>query len=256
MSGTSGMLVGVSMKLHMTPTQTVTWASALRPLVERHSSLRSGRVELFVLPSVTALAGVQDVLAGSPVAIGAQDLFWADRGAFTGAISGADLAELGCRYVSVGGEERRRWFAETDKVVAWKLAAALRNGLVPVLSVGELTQMGALPAADTCVRHLTAILDEVDGLVDADLIVAYEPPDRVGAGTTPDPVHIAAVCAALRNALLVRRGIRSARVICGGSPGPDLLHQLRGAVDGLFLECSAQDPQLLNRVLEVTATFA
>jgi triosephosphate isomerase len=89
---------------------------------------------LIVLPSFPSLPEVLSIFAGTAVEVGAQDLFWEDRGPYTGAVSGADLRQIGCSYVEVGHVERRRVFGEDNKVASRKLTAALRNGLTPIIA--------------------------------------------------------------------------------------------------------------------------
>jgi triosephosphate isomerase len=99
--------------------------------------LADGTTGLAVLPSFPALTEALRIFGGTSVHVGAQDLFWDDRGPFTGEVGGAELREIGCRFVEVGHAERRHIMGETDSVVARKVAAALRNDLVPILCVGE-----------------------------------------------------------------------------------------------------------------------
>jgi triosephosphate isomerase (TIM) len=94
-------------------------------------------VSTVLAPPFTALSTVAKAIKGHPYLLGAQNLHWEDRGAFTGEISGEMLRDVGCRYVLVGHSERRRYFGETDSIVQKKTAAALRHELRPILCVGE-----------------------------------------------------------------------------------------------------------------------
>lgn len=251
MSTGAPLLIGVSLKMYFDQKSTLEWSRAVAALAAEHDAVRTGTVELMVLPAFTALPGVLDVFASTPVAVGAQDLFWHDRGAYTGEVSGANLAELGCRYVEVGHAERKRIFGETADIVAKKVAAALRNGLTPVLCVGESTEGSAALAAEACIEQLRSALAtaEENGTIES-LVVAYEPEWAIGADAAASPAHIREVCALMREWLAQHQGIATSRVIYGGSAGPGLLSQLGASVDGLFLGRFAHDPLALGRVLD------
>ncbi|MCQ8278055.1 triose-phosphate isomerase [Acetobacteraceae bacterium KSS8] len=235
------VVIGVSLKMYMGLAQTKSWMDALAGVAA--DALPDG-VDLFVIPSFLSLRDSRDSLAGTPVMLGAQDVFWEDAGAFTGEISPTMLVEAGCRMVEIGHAERRRLFGETDEVVGRKTAAAIRAGLVPVLCIGEEARMEPAQAVDACMRQFRAATEGTDPA--APLLVAWEPVWAIGAAEPASPDFIRAVGAGLRAAL----GDRAAtRLIYGGSAGPGLLRQLDGAVDGLFLGRFAHDIDNLRRVL-------
>jgi triosephosphate isomerase len=245
------VVIGVSLKMYFDHRTTLRWTTEVARIAREHEAVSSGAVQLVVLPSFTALAPVVEALAGSPVAVGAQDLFWDDRGAFTGEVSGADLAEIGCSFVEVGHAERRRIFGETDEVVAAKVAAAVRNRLTPLLCVGEETRMDPALAASACIEQLESALAGVEGDgSDASVVVAYEPVWAIGAEAAATPEHIAEVCGLLSEWMLRHPLVATSRVIYGGSAGPGLIGQLGLAVDGLFLGRLAHNPANLERVLD------
>src|SRR6266851_3534048 len=125
--------IGVSLKAYFGYRQTLAWCSQVASIAQA----RGRAAEVFVLPAFPALPAVADIFAPTTVRIGAQDLCADDDGARTGEVGGALLAKLGCRYVEVGHAERRRLYGEAEVVVAGKLAAAFRHGLIPVLCVGH-----------------------------------------------------------------------------------------------------------------------
>lgn len=246
-------VIGVSLKMYFDHVQTIAWATQVADIARRHEAILSGCVELVVLPSFTTLTSVVDAFEGTAVSVGAQDLFWSDRGAFTGEVSGVDLAAIGCRFVEIGHAERRRIFSETDEMVAGKVAAALRNGLTPVLCVGETSRMDATLAAAACIDQLRSALDVVEAETDIEsIVVAYEPEWAIGADAAASPAHIAEVCARMSEWLLAHPIVSTGRVIYGGSAGPGLLTQLGASVDGLFLGRYAHDPRSLHLVLDET----
>jgi triosephosphate isomerase (TIM) len=245
--------VGVSLKMYFGHRQAIDWCRSVRRLAESHPAVSNGSVGLFVIPSFVAIAPAVAELAGTPVLVGAQDLFSEDRGAFTGEVSGAELAEAGARVVEVGHAERRRLFGETEEVVASKTAAALRNGLTPVLCIGEAANTGAGDAVAECARQLSsALADAPDGAV----IVAYEPVWAIGAERPAEPEYIRAVTSELRRTVAGLPGRDGSAVIYGGSAGPGLLTELGDDVDGLFLGRFAHDPAALGAVLDEAAALA
>ena len=185
--------------------------------------------EVVVLPPFTALRSVQTLVTGDKLAVGygAQDLSAEDSGAFTGEVSGLMLAALACEYVAVGHSERRALHGEDDALVARKVQAALRHGLVPILCVGE--GLDVRRAGDH-VAHCTAQLDAaLDGLDAGQLtgpgegtgiVLAYEPVWAIGTGEVATPEDAQEVCGALRSRLAERFGPETAaivRILYGGS---------------------------------------
>ncbi len=161
-------------------------------------------VEVVVLPPFTDLRSVQTLVDGDKLDLGygAQDLSAHDSGAYTGEISGVMLAKLGCSYVVVGHSERRQYHAEDDTVVNAKVAAAFRNGLVPIICVGEGLEVRK---AGDQVAHTLAQLDGAFAGVPADrartAVVAYEPVWAIGTGEVATPDDAQEVCAAIRTRL-------------------------------------------------------
>lgn len=242
--------VGVSLKMYFSHAAALDWFARVAEIARTHEAVDSGAVELFVIPSYLSIPAARDEFADTTVVVGAQDLFWEDAGAFTGEISGAELAELGVGVVEVGHAERRRLFGETEQIVALKAAAALRNGIVPVLCIGETERAEPDDAALDVIGQLQSALS---GAPAGRVIVAYEPVWAIGAEKPADAQHIRAVCAWLRTALAGMPDRRGSRVIYGGSAGPGLLGVIGGDVDGLFLGRFAHDPAALKTVLDEAA---
>jgi triosephosphate isomerase (TIM) len=180
-------------------------------------------VEVAVLPPFVDLRSVQTLVDGDKLRIvyGAQDLSPHDGGAYTGDISGAMLAKLGCTYVVVGHSERRQHHGEDDDVVRSKVEAAARHGLVPILCVGEgLEVRQAGGHVEHCVAQLTRALDGVPADVARTLVVAYEPVWAIGTGEVATPDDAQEVCAAVRATLAELHGgdlADGVRVLYGGS---------------------------------------
>jgi triosephosphate isomerase len=251
--------VGVSLKMYFGQSEARAWFARVAELVRSPQgvAVMDGTVELFVIPGYLAIASAREAFAGTPVLVGAQDLAAEDSGAFTGEVSGSELAEVGVRVAEVGHAERRRLFGETDQLVAAKTAAALRNGIVPVLCLGE-TERG--PAEDAAAFVLTQLHDALAGAAAGRVIVAYEPVWAIGAAEPATAEHILPVARAVRAALDALPDRAGSSVVYGGSAGPGLLTRLAqgegGSIDGLFLGRFAHDPSALGAVLSEASDLA
>ncbi|MFJ4220472.1 triose-phosphate isomerase family protein [Curtobacterium luteum] len=244
-------LVGVSLKMYFSHARTLAWVRDVVDIAERHPAVRSGAATLFVVPTFPALVPVRALLDGSPVLLGAQDLAWADEGAFTGEVSGAELREIGVDLVEIGHAERRSLFHETDDEVAGKVHAAFRNHLRPLVCVGEASRASSAEA----VAEVTAQLDRSVGTAVADgiagpVIVAYEPVWAIGAPAPAPDDHIVDVLAGIEAHLATRPELAGSTVIYGGSAGPGLLTRGRGRIGGLFLGRFAHDPAAIATILD------
>jgi len=187
---------------------------------KRHDAARS---EVVVIPPFTDLRSVQTIVDGDrlSLAYGAQDVSQHDSGAYTGEISAAMLAKLGCSYVVVGHSERREYHAETDAVVNAKAHKALAAGMTPIVCVGE-----GLPVRQAG-EHVSYTLAQVDGSLAgftaeqvAGLVVAYEPVWAIGTGEVATPDDAQEVCSAIRARVREVHGDAAAdgvRVLYGGS---------------------------------------
>ncbi len=176
-------------------------------------------VDVAVLPPFVDLRSVQTLIDGDNLLIeyGAQDLSPHDSGAYTGDVSGVMLAKLGCDYVTVGHSERRQYHHEDDAVVNAKLKAALRNGITPILCVGEGEQVrDAGGHVAHCTGQLDGALDGVSAEQAETLVIAYEPVWAIGTGKVATPADAQEVCAAVR-ARLGERYARNWPTACGCS---------------------------------------
>jgi len=208
-----------------------------------------GAVEVAVCPPFTDLRTVQTLVDGDRLEIkyGGQDLSVHDSGAYTGEISGAFLAKLGCTYVIVGHSERREYHNETDEVVADKLAAAYRYGLTPIFCCGEGLE---IRKAGTHVAH---VLDQIRaGLAQLtpeqvrSIVIAYEPIWAIGTGEVATPDDAQEVCGAIRTQLAEMYTGDTAdgiRILYGGSVKSSNIAQIMGGrdVDGALVGGAALD---------------
>ncbi|WP_440305819.1 triose-phosphate isomerase [Jatrophihabitans sp.] len=207
-------------------------------------------IEVAVLPPFTDIRSVQTVIDGDkmPISYGAQDLAPQDSGAFTGDISGAMLAKLGCTYVVVGHSERRQYHHEDDEVVNSKVVAAFRNGLTPILCVGEaLDVREAGGHCSHCTDQLTAALRGVTAEQAETIVIAYEPIWAIGTGQVATPADAQEVCAALRarlGELYSPEVAARVRVLYGGSVKAANAREIvaQPDVDGALVGGASIDP--------------
>jgi triosephosphate isomerase len=207
------------------------------------------RVDVAVLPPFTDLRSVQTLVDGDRLLLqyGAQDLSSEDSGAYTGDIGGPMLAKLGCTYVVVGHSERRQYHHEDDATVNAKVVAAFRNGLTPILCVGETLEVRE---AGEQIAHTTAQLDGALANVPAEqaesIVVAYEPVWAIGTGKVATPDDAQEVCGAIRERLRARYSgdlARGVRVLYGGSVKAANAAELLGRpdVDGALVGGASLD---------------
>jgi triosephosphate isomerase len=213
-------LIAGNWKMHMTHLEAI---GLTQKVVFSLTEKELDAAEVVVLPPFTALRSVQTLVAGDKLAVGygAQDLSAHDSGAYTGEVSGAMLAALACQYVVVGHSERRALHGEDDAVVAAKVRAALRHGLVPILCVGEgLEVRRADGHVAHCCDQLDAALEGATAEQLPGIVVAYEPVWAIGTGEVATPEDAQEVCEAIRSRLAERFGRETAeavRILYGGS---------------------------------------
>ncbi len=195
---------------------------ALSAAVAEAQAITAAACDVAVCPPATLLTDVRAVLAerGDVVALGAQDCAEAQSGAYTGDVSAAMLADVGCRYVIVGHSERRTGHGETSVLVRDKAAAALGAGLVPIVCVGETeTERDQGRALEIVDEQVVGSLPSQAG---AGIVVAYEPVWAIGTGRTPTGDDIGEIHSHIRDRLAGMPGIRAdaVRLIYGGSVKP------------------------------------
>lgn len=237
-------IIAISLKMYFGHARTRAYCRALAALAAEDAGVRGGATDLIVLPTFVSIPAALEEAAGTGVRVGAQDLAEHDVGAFTGEVSGAELAEMGCTHVEVGHAERRTLFGETDAVVATKTRAALRNGLTPILCVGEPERADPAAAAEVCLRQVVSALPDGGP---RSVIVAYEPHWAIGTDRAAPTDHVAEVCRRVRAGLVAHPA--GVSLIYGGSAGPGLLSELSGHVDGLFLGRFGHDPEAVAGML-------
>ena len=205
-------------KMHNTTGEAVAFADAFLPLV---ANADAGVV---LAPPFTALHGLGKALGGSNVALAAQNVNPAEKGAFTGEISPSMLVDLGCTYAIVGHSERRALYGETSEFVARKAAALLAVGIRPIVCVGETIEEREAGRVEEVVGgQLDGSLAEVDDARASEVVVAYEPVWAIGTGKTATPELAQEVHGFVRSKLVARFGEagNEIRIQYGGSVKPE-----------------------------------
>lgn len=208
-------MIAGNWKMHKTVSEAVELAEDI--VMETNGTLN----EVVIFPPFTALETVADAIDGKHVGYGAQDLHWEDKGAFTGAVSGAMIADICAEYVLVGHSERRTIFGENEKIVASKIIAAYRNGLKPILCVGEnLAEREAGKTARKINMQLKSALRVITAEDAENLVVAYEPIWAIGSGKAATPEDALEVCTLIREKIgkiFTPDIARKVRILYGGS---------------------------------------
>ena len=248
-------LVAGNWKMNTTVQEGVELARAIAALE------RPPGVEVAVLPPFTHLWPLHDVLAGSGIALGAQDCFWEVAGAFTGEVSPRTLAQA-CDRVLVGHSERRHILGETDEQTARKLAAARGEGLDVILAVGELLDERRAGQAERVVRRqLDAALRDRREDDAAHIVIAYEPVWAIGTGETASPDDAQSMCAEIRSFLGELWSSQTADGVCvlyGGSVSADNAVSLfaQPDVDGGLIGGASLKVEEFAGIIDAAATSA
>jgi triosephosphate isomerase len=211
--------------------------------------------EVVIIPSFVALAKVAQLLELTDFKLGAQDLFWEDAGAYTGEVSPLMLKEAGCQFVIIGHSERRKYFGETDELIAKKLAAALKAELIPILCIGENEGQREQGVTLSILRaQLTACLKEISLNAASQLVLAYEPIWAIGTGKTASPDQAEEAQEFIRRLLEELWGeelAKGIRVLYGGSVTPDNMADIMRMpnVDGALVGGASLKPDSFAKII-------
>jgi triosephosphate isomerase len=244
-------LIAGNWKMYKTPDEA---AETAQQLVRGVGSVTD--VDIMIAPTFIALAAVYAAIKNSPIALGAQNLYWQDEGAYTGEISAPMLKSAGCRYCIIGHSERRQYFAETDETVNKKIKAAIKAGLQPILCVGETEK-------ERESGQTLSILDKqikkgLEGLVLEQLdllIIAYEPVWAIGTGKTATDDQAQEVHQFIRS--LVKNNFGQAlsdsiRILYGGSVKPDNITSLMAMpdIDGALVGGASLSAESFRKIVK------
>jgi triosephosphate isomerase (TIM) len=251
-------LVSGNWKMNLTHLDAIAVVQKLAFILDKRARRQA---DVSIHPPFTALRSVQTVLEADdvPIALGAQDVFWEPRGAYTGEISPSMLAKLNVAYVIVGHSERRQYFNETDEAVNKKVAAVLGAGMTPIMCVGEtLEEREAEATEGKCLRQLRRGLAGLSAEAVGGLVIAYEPIWAIGTGRTATPDDAQSVCALLRQAVEVEFGApaaNSVRIQYGGSVQAANIAALVAEpdIDGALVGGASLDPDEFGRIVDLVS---
>lgn len=239
------IVIAGNWKMYKTQAETLEF---LQGFVGQLSETPEDREVVLCVP-FTALSALSKNLHGGRVKLGAQNIHWADEGAYTGEISGSMLTELGVRYVVVGHSERRQYFGETDETVNKRLQAAQRHGLTPILCVGETKQQRDAEETEAIIQAQLA-----QDLVDVDqtnLVIAYEPIWAIGTGDTCASEEANRVIGLIRDQLTHK----DVSIQYGGSVKPGNIDEIMAQpeIDGALVGGASLDPEGFSRIVNFQA---
>jgi len=245
-------IIAGNWKLHCTLAEAEALARGLL-----HAAAAAAERQVLLCPPFTALDRVAQIVqdASPKLRLGGQDLYWEERGAFTGEISASLLVDCGCSHVLVGHSERRHVFGESDEESGRKVAAALRSGLTPVLCVGEkIAERRASETRQVVERQLDAGLTSWRPGQDRGVVIAYEPVWAIGTGETATTEQAQETHVTIRSWLAGRFGGASADetpILYGGSvKDTNAAELLMGAdIDGLLVGGASLDATIFSRII-------
>jgi triosephosphate isomerase (TIM) len=244
MSAKRRPIIAGNWKMNKTSAEARDLAAKLIPLV---SDVQER--DIVLAPPFTSLQAVGDAIKDAKMALAAQNLFWEEKGAYTGEISAEMLLDLGCKYVIIGHSERRQFFGETDETVNRKTRQALNKGLLPIVCVGEtLVERESGKAHDVIERQITGAFKGVSAPEMQKVTVAYEPVWAIGTGKTATPEQAEEIHAFIRakiSSLYAPETAANIRIQYGGSVTPDNISSLMAMpdIDGALVGGASLKPE-------------
>lgn len=211
-------IIAGNWKMNKTPAEAVALVTELIPLV------KDAACDVVVCPTAVCLNAVHEAIKGTNIKLGAQNVHFAESGAYTGELSAQMLKEVGVEYVIIGHSERRQYFGETDKTVNARTLAAVKAGLTPIVCVGEMLDEREAGYTDTLVTYQTQMA--LTGLTKeqaADVVIAYEPVWAIGTGKTATDEQANETIGVIRRAVAAQFDEETAakvRIQYGGSMKP------------------------------------
>lgn len=214
----------------------------------------AGHCQVVLAPPFTALSAVAAELAGTPIVLAAQNVYWEPKGAFTGEISVPMLEDVGCRMVVLGHSERRQYFGETDDTVNRRVRAILKSSLNPIVCIGEtLAERESGKHHDVVAKQLAGGLDGLTGQDLLRIILAYEPVWAIGTGRTASPEIAQEMHGLIRDRLSEKFGeeAQEVRILYGGSVKPDNIDTLmrQPDIDGALVGGACLEAESFLRII-------
>ena len=227
-------------------------------VVRNASGMAGASVDVAVIPPFVYLKSIFDAVKNSSVSLGAQDIYFEEKGAFTGEISAAMLKDIGCTYVLCGHSERRHVIKENDGLINKKLNASISGGLLPILCVGELLEeRKAEQTTEVVTRQIKAGLEGLGAEKFSAVTIAYEPVWAIGTGLTATPDQAQQVHALIRELIVGLYDIEAAkevRILYGGSVKPDNAAELMSQedLDGVLVGGASLKAQDFGSIIEAS----
>ncbi|MDZ7830454.1 MAG: triose-phosphate isomerase [Desulfobacterales bacterium] len=243
-------LIAGNWKMFKTCPEAAETASQLVALVEKNET-----VDMMIAPPFTALTTVSEIIADSPIELGAQNLFWESEGAYTGEISAPMIASAGCRYVIIGHSERRQLFGETDALINKKIPAAMDAGLIPVICVGETeSERDAGKTFSVLDKQIQKGLENINFDADNPPVLAYEPVWAIGTGKTATSDQAQQAHAYIREQIAKAfdgQLAESIRILYGGSVKPNNIAELMACpdIDGALVGGASLKPETFSEII-------
>ncbi|RMF97605.1 MAG: triose-phosphate isomerase [Candidatus Schekmanbacteria bacterium] len=223
-------IIAGNWKMHMTIPEAI---SLVEGIAEKCSD--ADNVEIIVAPPYTALYAVHQKIADTKIKLSSQNIFWEEKGAFTGEISPLMLTDAGCSHCIIGHSERRQYFGETDETVNKRLKAAYSHNLIPILCIGEtLEEREAEKTFEVIEKQLNGALNDIDKETFANTIIAYEPVWAIGTGKTATPDQAQEVHSFIREKIEKKYGgevSENTSILYGGSVKPENISGLMAEAD-------------------------
>ena len=234
-------LIAGNWKMHLVPVEARALIAGIRAEIDRDAAALAKDRDVMVAPPAILIPAVADALAGSSIMLGAQNMHYEDKGAFTGEVSPPMLQACGVTHVIIGHSERRHIFHETDELINRKVLAALEHRMTPILCVGETRdEHDSGRALDVVLNQLQRGLENVGDEQVTVVVIAYEPVWAIGTGRTATPEQAEEIHGAIRGLILERYGHERAsavRIIYGGSVNAENVDSLvsKPDIDGALV---------------------
>ncbi|GBF80817.1 triose-phosphate isomerase [Aphanothece sacrum] len=235
------IVIAGNWKMHKTQTEALEFLQVLKSRLEETNEAR----EVVLCAPFTALGFISKSLHGGLIRLGAQNIHWEDKGAYTGEIAGEMLTELGVDFVVVGHSERRQYFGETDETANLRVIAAQRHGLTPILCVGETKQQRDGNETETVI--INQVKRGLVGVDQSNLVIAYEPIWAIGTGDTCETTEANRVVGIIRSQL----SNKNVTIQYGGSVKPDNIDEImaQSEIDGVLVGGASLDPVGFARIV-------
>ena len=249
-------IIAGNWKMNQTINEAISLVNLFKRSFYQADSYQIDAIDIVICPPFTVLGEVSEILVNSNIMLGAQDVYWQTKGAYTGEISPLMLKDTGCRFVIIGHSERRKYFGETNLTVNKKLKAALEAGLIPIVCVGECSEEREKGRTLDVVRdHIENGLDGITKEQLLNMVIAYEPVWAIGTGKTATPQQAEEVHKFIRTLLEEKYGRDTAalvRIQYGGSVKPENIKQLiaQQNIDGALVGGASLDAEAFIQIVK------